>query len=146
VISDVIQKSSLDLPGLDAKRKYYREQVGIFVPSVETAARSWAVDDLQNQVPKLVNLLLAAKSRAQNLQIAAQNVQETVNAKDFMLPTMTSEQIKEITNESRKGSGTVTTRFKRFSYMHVIQGRRSSKSGTGRDVTYDYLFYLMAHP
>jgi hypothetical protein len=62
IISDVVQSSKLYLPGLEKKQKYYREMLGVFMASVEVAARRWALDDLRNQVPKLVDLLLAAKS------------------------------------------------------------------------------------
>jgi len=144
VISDVVQKSGLYIPGLDAKRKYYKEQLDIFSLELEKAARSWAVDDLQSQVPKLVNLLLASKSQAERLHVAALEVKKAVNAKNFVLPTMSSDETKEITNESGKQTGRVTTRLQRFSYMYFIRSHRTAKPGG--DATYDQLFYLMAHP
>jgi hypothetical protein len=52
IITDVVRTSGPYLPTLEEKRKPYRRQVGVLMPTIEAAARRWGVDDLNRQVPR----------------------------------------------------------------------------------------------
>jgi hypothetical protein len=157
VLSDVIQNSPLYIPGVEAKRKYYKAQLDVFIPALEAASRAWAIDDLTAQTKRLVPLLLAVKAQDSRLHAAAVDVKKLVNAGNFVLPSLTADQIREITNESRRGKGTVQTRLKRMEYMYAVQKARAPKRGEKPvnaaakpaapwEDAGEYLFYLMAHP
>src|SRR5439155_1450439 len=83
---------------LEGKRKYYREQLGAFVPAVEAAARSWTRRILSRQSPLLARLSFAAHYQAERLHDASLELRK--KARTFVLPVLTSEEHAEITNKS----------------------------------------------
>ena len=161
VISDVLQKGPIYKDTLAAKREYYKEQILNFVPVVEAAARRWALDDLSAQTLKVAQLL-PAKPRAAELHKAARAIRATVDATKlrtiggrsysvptFVLPTMTGDEAREVTGESRTG-GTVATRLRRMFYMYALRSAPIVAKGatplSAQAEAYKNLVMLMAHP
>jgi hypothetical protein len=143
VLSDVVQNSSLYLPGVAAKREYYGQQVEVFVAAVAWAARSWATDSLNKQSQQLFQLLVSTRTNVKHLHAAAKAVRERVDSKTFVLPVMSAELAKEASGQSRSG-GTVATRLRRMFYMYAT--RTGPELHPAEAEAYRNLFRLMAHP
>lgn len=162
VISDVLQEGPVYKEGLAAKREYYKEQVSRFVPVVEEAARRYALDSIGAQTQRLFQLLVTTKPRVKELHRAARAVRATVDARhsitirgrsysvpSFILPTMTGDEAREATGESRSG-GTVSTRLRRMFYMYVLKSgpviAKEASLNPAEAEAYTNLLTLMAHP
>ena len=155
VLSEAIQSGPLAVYGVDRKIEYYRAQLGVFMPVLEDAARTWAMKELTRQEIRIGSIQLFVRNRLHDVHVAASAVRKVVTAKTFVLPLTTAEQMREITGESG-GGGVTVTRLTRVQYMWAVNDARArskeKKSGASvsqasRDVdAYNNLFYLMVHP
>ncbi len=162
VISDVLQQGPVYKEGLAAKREYYNQQVLLFASILEEVARTWTLENLDAETQRVFRLLTTIRPRVKELHRAALSVRATVDATrevtiqgrtysvpTFVLPTMTGDEVREATGESRTG-GTVRTRVRRMSYMHVLLGGPVIAAGAQRipaqTDAYQNLLTLMAHP
>jgi hypothetical protein len=162
IISDVLQAGPENVPGVAEKEKYYAQQVARFVSALETAAREWARELIGAQAQRLFRLLVTVKPRVPEMHVAARAVRATVDAtrtrtirgrsyteSAFELPSMSGDEAREATGESPTG-GTVRTRVRRMSYMHVLKSgpiaAQGAVPGAAQIDACKYLVTLMAHP
>jgi hypothetical protein len=149
VITEVFQnQDKVYREGQRAKVQYYEEQIQHFVPVVAKAAKDWTFTLLKTQADKLSQLLKTIQPQIDKLAKAASAVRATVDAKSFVLPSMSAEAAREATGASRAG-GTVATRLRRMFYMYDIrQGpvvEAGKKALPAQVDAYKKLFTLMTH-
>ena len=144
VLSDAVQKSSLSIYGLQAKRDYYKAQIRELMFAVEQEARKWTGAELTRQELRIGQIQLFIQSRLHDVYVAARGVNETL--KTYVLPTTTPEEHRDIVDSKRRG-GVITTRIERARYMSAVKAARErSKKGSAESKALDHLFYLMVHP
>ena len=154
VISDVIQSGAVPIEGLNAKRDYYDQQIQRFVPVVGKAARTWTLTNLNRQTHAIYRLVITTRPRIDALHTAARAVRRTVDADTFVLPTMTSDEAREATGETRTGerrtASAIVERLRRLSYMYALRSGPvvppKTKPKPEQVAAYSNLLSLMAHP
>lgn len=154
VISDVIQAGKEPVYGLDAKRTYYKKQIEIFTRIVGEQAREFALATLLRQSDLVFRLLTTTRPLVKEMHRAARAVRATVDADEFVLPSMTAEQVREATGETRAGekrtAGTIERRLRRLFYNYALkQGPNAAqvgRVGSADAAAYRKLAELLIHP